>query len=52
MNAYEKSNARMVFQNKILKSNGQAFEDLFTDKLSDYRDLAKLLEDDSLDSKL
>ena len=52
MNANEKSIARIVFENKILKSNGQAFEDLFTDKLSDCKDLAKLLEDDSLYSKL
>jgi len=34
MNADEKSHARRVFQIKILKSNGQAFEDLFTEIMS------------------
>ena len=30
MNPQEKSLARQLFQNKLLKADGQAFEDIFT----------------------
>lgn len=34
MNSHEKALARILFQNKVYKSDGQAFEDLFTDVMS------------------
>ena len=34
MNSQEKALARILFQNRVYKSDGQAFEDLFTDVMS------------------